>query len=238
MLLVGLILIAAGFLSHRYPNLISGFRQMPEEKRVILLALGYSKLFRNYLVGIGAALIVGYLLLFLNGLKEAAIYFQLVVLLGGVVALLIHSQIYIRKIQPSKSSIILTGITILIVLFAIGTILYSAQPNKMEVDGNNRFVISGSYSISLPAADIREVKLLDQMPPVERRTNGLGLGSIRKGHFHSSELGDCRLYLESDNPPFLLIESTGEVPVLLNRKTKEEVELLYNELNRTIARIE
>ena len=77
--------------------------------------------------------------------------------------------------------------------------------------------------------NIQEVKLLTAIPPIEWKKNGFGYGDVRKGKFQLQEWGDGRLYLISDNPPFLYIK-TADSYMLVNYKDSARTNQAYQSL--------
>ncbi len=53
--------------------------------------------------------------------------------------------------------------------------------------------------------DVTELKLLERLPHIGWRTNGFALAGTLRGWFKSDDLGEGKLFLEADQPPFVLI---------------------------------
>ena len=81
--------------------------------------------------------------------------------------------------------------------------------------------------MTVDRGSIRSVQLLDSLPEIEVRTNGIGMGNIQKGHFRIEGFGSCRLYVDLKYPPFVLLGlDTGE-NIIFNTLDPDETESLY-----------
>jgi hypothetical protein len=77
--------------------------------------------------------------------------------------------------------------------------------------------------------NIQEVKLLNEIPAVKWKSNGFGFASIRKGKFHLQNWGEGRLFLHSDNAPFIYLK-TNESYLLINYKDPGQTTQVYEQL--------
>ena len=68
------------------------------------------------------------------------------------------------------------------------------KPEDINID-NGSLCIPGNYATEVRLNDIRMIELLDSLPEITARTNGIGLGNINKGHFRLEGVGACRLYV-------------------------------------------
>ncbi|MDO1450336.1 DUF3784 domain-containing protein [Rhodocytophaga aerolata] len=121
------------------------------------------------------------------------------------------------------------GLPLLAILsmIAIG-IFYSSKPAIISITPQ-QISISGIYGTTEKMENIQEVKLLTAIPPIEWKKNGFGYGDVRKGKFQLQEWGDGRLYLISDNPPFLYIK-TADSYMLVNYKDSARTNQAYQSL--------
>jgi len=77
-----------------------------------------------------------------------------------------------------------------------------------------------------------EIIKIDSLPAGGKRKNGLGLGSIKIGHFYYDEVGDVRLYILKPDTPYLLIKSKTEKIIV--GFGKNENEALYAKLKNKL----
>lgn len=105
----------------------------------------------------------------------------------------------------------------------------SKQPDVLESDTEITF--TGKYGMTINKEDITKVQLLDEIPEIKIRTNGLGLGTILKGHFILDELGACNLLLRLPNPPYLYIEYEDDTRLIFNATDPDCAKKLYRSLS-------
>ena len=127
-----------------------------------------------------------------------------------------------------------SGIVIGTVLIFAGIALCiwsMSRPNRIEVTGEE-LVIDGSYSHTVRLDEIKSCELLEQMPKICLRTNGIGLGKIQIGHFRVDGIGKCRLYLDLGYPPFVHVTTTSGEHIFFNTKDPAVTGELYDALSR------
>ena len=74
------------------------------------------------------------------------------------------------------------------------------------------------------------MKLVNQRPKVKIRTNGVSVGYTNKGHFVLESWGKCRLLLNSNKPPFLIITKNNGGKIIVNYKEQTETEDTYRQI--------
>ena len=130
--------------------------------------------------------------------------------------------------ENMKLKVFLTvGILGVLVLIFIG--IYKTTGLQIE---NDMLIIKGVYGVKIQISGIEEIIKIDSLPAGGKRKNGLGLGSIKIGHFYYYEVGDVRLYILEPDTPYLLIKSkTEKIIVGLG---KNENEALYAKLKNKL----
>lgn len=106
-----------------------------------------------------------------------------------------------------------TGISLGLLLIFAGIAILAVslmKPNDIEVT-SECLRISGNYGIEVRLDDIRSAELVDSLPKIELRTNGIGAGNIQVGHFRMQGIGKCRLYLNRKYTPYVhIVTASGE----------------------------
>lgn len=114
----------------------------------------------------------------------------------------------------------LAGVTVLLVT--------QTKPIHVTVDERSFAVDDASYDVQVPWSDVTSVELLDRVPHMSMRTNGLAMGGILRGHFRSPDLGSGRLYVDKRKPPFLLLKTRGKVQfIVVNLEAPDDTRALY-----------
>lgn len=209
-ILYSLFLMGLGLLMGHYPNLISGYSTMSAEKRenVDLQAIG-QLMKRGFLI-IGVVTAVGGLICRALSWNMMVVLMLIIPLLAGAFVLIILGQKYDHNPRSRFARWAPAGFIALVSLF-VGVMFISDSAPTQVVVGTDSVEFTGAYGVTIPFAEIEQVDLLDTIPKIEMRTNGLALGEVRKGSFRLAEWGKCRLLLESAVPPYLLIRlKTGE----------------------------
>ena len=121
--------------------------------------------------------------------------------------------------------------SILSIMF-VATFLSSckADATKISITDNEVRISGYSYGVRINVEDVKEIKLLDRMPRIVIRTNGIAVGATRIGRFNLENTGRAKLFLHSREAPFILIERNNERPVFLNYKEKGRTEKYYQKL--------
>ena len=127
---------------------------------------------------------------------------------------------------------ILTGLT----LFFAGTALMiygMSRPNRIELTGDS-LVIRGSYGQTVSIDEIQSCEMLEKMPEITLRTNGIGLPNVRIGHFRVSGIGKCRLYINLKYPPFVHVTTDSGKHIFFNTKDPEVTAGLFEAISDSI----
>lgn len=127
---------------------------------------------------------------------------------------------------------ILTGLT----LFFAGTALMiygMSRPNRIELTGDS-LVIRGSYGQTVSIDEIQSCEMLEKMPEITLRTNGIGLPNVRIGHFRVSGIGKCRLYINLRYSPFVHVTTASGKHIFFNTKDPEVTAGLFEAISDSI----
>jgi hypothetical protein len=232
-IILGLFFIGLGFLVKAAPNLISGYNTMSKEKKENVDIEGLSSLMRNGLVIIGVAIIVGHFLFTWAGLKAFAGFSILVAVFSILPVLMVKAQKYDHNKNKNKW----VGLVVLISagLFTGSLITFSMLPSKMEMkDGNLK--LSGIYGFSLGQSEIADIELRDTIPAIRMRLNGVSIGSVHKGYFRLETYAKCRLFLHSDEPPYIVITDNKGFKTIINFRSAAETREVYGIIENEAGR--
>lgn len=123
--------------------------------------------------------------------------------------------------------------TIAIVAIAFGMLAYGMIPSKAVIEGG-LVKFSGMYGVELNLSEIETVQLIDQIPKVNSRTNGLSLLGVKKGFFSLEDHGKSRLLIQSSNPPFILFTTKGQETIICNFRDPMETKSLFEKIGEGI----
>lgn len=111
---------------------------------------------------------------------------------------------------------------ILPIILIAALIIYLAIPTYYMVT-KERLHISGIYGLTIDMRAITSVELIEELPSVSLRTNGIGLGPIKKGFFIVEGLGRCRVLFNGNYSPYLIIRTNNGETIIINHKNKEYI---------------
>ena len=111
--------------------------------------------------------------------------------------------------------------------------------NSKVLVGNDVIEIKGEYAMTIPVSDIDTVLLVEKLPSIRTRANGISTRKVNIGIFKMSDGNKCRLYINKDVDAFVEIRfvAQGSQPqdlVFINRKTVEDTKALYEEIFNSI----
>ncbi|WOK06963.1 DUF3784 domain-containing protein [Imperialibacter roseus] len=227
-LIIGTFLIGTGFLVKSYPMLIAGYNTMPEDKRKNVDVDGLSSMIRNHFITMGLVLVVGAYLFLWLGWKNVADSWPIVSIMCILPFTLIQAQRFDHnKTSPTK----LLSIAAFVVIFTFGTFFFlhlSIQPPEFAIDGN-QLQISGLFGTTVT---IENANLNDAIGKIELKTNGFHMGEVYKGHFQVQGMGECLLFLQSTEGPFILIHDGGKETIVLNQASGDATRNRFDKLNK------
>lgn len=215
--------------------LISGYNMMSKEKKANVDVGGLGRLMGLYgYVNGGVLIFIGilYALGVKIGVTPLTIFFGLT-----TIYLLVRAQKYdgnmfdekgkLRK-AGRKQLVVITSIAAAVLIFVVVLQFYSSQPTKIELLDEG-LKIQGMYGVMYKWDKIEEVRLIEELPTIEARTNGSALGSHLKGNFKTKEFGSVKLFVDTKIPPFIYIKSNGK-KVIVNLQTASETKKLFEKI--------
>ena len=238
-IIIGVFFIVIGLLVHvfKWYFLISGYNTMSKEKKANVDTEGLGRLMGMYSYVNGCVFIVVGVLHAL-GLKQfltPAIVFCCI----STVYLLIKAQKYDGNIYDENGKLrkgawkqlaLPYGIIVVTLIFVAVLMFFSSQPAKVTIFEEG-IQIHGMYGDVYTWDSIEAVKLMEELPAIEKRTNGSALGSNLKGHFRTRELGSVKLFVNTQKPPFIYLETDDGVTIF-NMKNADETLEIFREILR------
>ena len=141
--------------------------------------------------------------------------------------------------KRSKNSTIIGLIAGGIVLFGfIGAIWYIGRNVSTDTEvtvSNSSFKVAGMYGATYEFDSVSTVELKEDLPEILEKSNAADIGKVKKGDFNLEGLGLCRLYLISEEGPYLYIK-VNDFYVIINHQDKTRTVELYEELSGKIAK--
>ena len=115
--------------------------------------------------------------------------------------------------------------------------LFMIYGNEVVV-GNDVIKIKtkGEYAMTIPVSDIDTVLLVEELPSIKTRTNGISTRKVNIGEFKMSDGEKANLYINKNVDMFIEIKLNAQCSmpeadlIFINRKTVEETKALYEEI--------
>ena len=208
--------------------LLSGFATMTEAEQKEFLENRYPQKVGSMLIitAVGTLLLLPLLFTSFPYAAEIIFGYTLLFIFGGF----IYLSKYELKHKRKKSYIISISLFVLVVGGVSALMIFTYQDYEVTLD-NDQLEITGMYGQQLPIDDLKSVELLDEMPEIEFKTNGVGVGTLAKGHFNVKGYGNSLLYIHSDSLPIILIQ-TNENPIFLNNQSLSVTKDWFNKLRK------
>lgn len=136
------------------------------------------------------------------------------------------------------------GLCVVWLFVVLGAAAYVAY-DLLSLPGRTQIVledaelrIEGRYPLTLSLAeDVAGVKLLEAMPAIGRRVNGVSHGSVRAGYFRLKNGEDCFLCLKGTRSPVIRVLRNDGSVVYLGMEVAEETRQLYGQLLAVLKRL-
>ncbi len=239
-IIFGLFFIGIGILvKHgKAYDLIAGYNTMSKEDKAHFDIEGYATFFRNFFVGLGLAIVIGFYLFYWMGWEEIAFGWVISSVFLTLPYLLIRGQKYNQSATRQKTkkyngiAIIFLGLVFIGVIALIGKGMIPPSVTFQD----NELEISGIYGVKIPADEIAAVTLMDQLPDVLVKTNGYNFANTLKGNFRLKEIGKGKLFIQKDVPPFVKIDLEKSGYLIINYEDPEATRNLYNDLQTQLSK--
>ena len=240
-MIIGVFLIVMGLMVHvfKWHFLISGYNTMPKEQKEKVDAEGLGRLIGIYFYVNGGVLIgMGVLRAF--GVKVVLIP-SIVFFSISTIYMLIKAQKYDGNVYGEdgklrkgawKQFILPVSIISISSIFVVLLLFFSSQPTKVTfVDEGVQ--IHGMYGDIYSWDSIKTVRLMEELPTIERRTNGSAVNSTLKGYFRTKEMGSVKLFVNTQKRPFVYFETKDEV-VIFNTASADETQEIFGEMQKRV----
>jgi hypothetical protein len=208
--------------------LISGFSSRSKEEQEDLIRRGYPR-------KMGGLLIITALgMLILLPIMFTSFKYTMEVQFGFMIILLVGGMIYLNKYEiPKKRK---RGYIISITLFitvvgGLTALSYFSYQGYELVTKENSFEITGMHGDEWKYDDIIAVELMEKLPEVTVRTNGVGLPTLSKGHFKVTGYGSSLLFIQKGSSPYVYIKLKDN-KIFINDKDPKQTRLWFEQVSK------
>ncbi len=136
--------------------------------------------------------------------------------------------------QKRKKNSIITSLIIggAVIIGVAAFLIYMNANFKIDTEvviTDTALEVKGMYSGAYEFSSISSVELKDTLPEILERNNGTAINEVKKGNFKLEGLGLCRLYLISEEGPYLYIK-VNDFYVIINYTDRARTEELYTQI--------
>lgn len=144
------------------------------------------------------------------------------------------AEVSVDQSKTNRRTFVGVIVFVAIVFAIVGITLFTGEI-KTTVDENN-VKIDGTYwsdySVSLDS--ITNVSYAENIE-VGKRTNGMGSYKLSEGNFRNDEYGDYILYAYANCDSYVVLKTNSKT-VVLNAKTSQETEQLFEQIENAISK--
>lgn len=234
LLLTALMLIVPGILVKYYQAywLIAGYNTMSAEKKKNVDVVGLSRFSGNICFIMAAIITLAGVLLMAGKTAIAGIIFALMV--PVTIYTLIKAQTYDGNTRNpdgtmnNKTKLVVGAISfsLIVTLIGVGVLIYQSSKPSEYIITAEYLEIKGLYGEKINLKDVKEITLTESLPEIISRTNGAAVGNKMKGHFKLDKIGDVKLFVDINSPPFVII-SRETKPVIINCDNEGETKEIF-----------
>ncbi len=213
--------IALKFL--KWDWLIAGYNTMSKEKKQEVDIVGLRNFLSNSMFIMATIFLVAFLFFYAGYNIAGQVIFSILIVYSIFMTFYLQRFNHNKK-NRSKTVIILLLLLLVTGVFVFGLIFFGGKEPEVLID-TDQITISGMYGLTIPIDELTEIQLIEQIPQITARTNGYSVGSILKGNFKLEEYGKGKLFLMSDQGPFILLRSQEDFYIINFNEVDKTMEL-------------
>lgn len=237
------ILLSAGAIairSHDAYWLISGYSTMSEEKKRNVDIKKLGEFIANGLFVMSAMIAVAVLLTCFNHMVAAGIVFLFIVFF--TIYVVVKAQSYDGNTREPDGTMktrtkvligVIIGFTVMSIT-GVGMLLHFSSKSAEYFIQDGTMNIGGLYGEEIKLSDIISITIEEQIPEIQSKTNGSALGSNKKGYFRLKDIGQAKLFVNTQKPPFIFINAKSGL-LIINTNEPETTKKLYEKLTEALV---
>ena len=234
---LGILFISLGFIvtEANAGTLLSGYNTMSKDDQAKFPLKEYLGKFRKFHLYFGISFITIGTLIGLFWDKDVLGYHI------GITPIIAYLFFFIKTKDIDKSSSSSTkvqakigaGVLLATLIFVIILFVWSERESSIQIY-KDEVSISGPYGLTIPFAEMDSIVLLEKIPKIRLRLNGISTSNVSKGKFKGA--GQSRYHLLLDKPykQAVIIYRSKDIPVIISLDQVVEEEL-YISLKEKLA---
>jgi len=209
--------------------LLAGYNTASEKERENFDIKGYLKLFRNFHFFLGGSILVFGLATYYLVDRDWSFFFIGVYPILAYIYFIYRGRFFYKenRDKSAKAGIYILGVCLVLVVILS---FYGFSEDGMNISEGS-VEIEGMYGIELQRDELVEINLLDTLPAIRAKLNGVALSDIYKGHFKTENLEKVRLVINQKQPPYIEF-ITSENKKVYYSADSERTRELFQELKK------
>lgn len=204
--------------------LLAGYNNMSAEEKVKIDIDAYLKTFKRFHIYLGiSSFVLGLLFYYFFGEDATALFIAIYPILAYTTLLLRGRLFFKSPLRKLAIGMLLFCLILVVVLFRAG------QNETQIVFLENEIQLTGIYGEVIKKNDLEYIELVEQLPSIKLKLNGFSLATIKKGVFKTSENEKIKLFIQSEQTPYIKISKMNNKKIYFNSK-KEGTQQLFMEL--------
>jgi hypothetical protein len=204
-------------------NVLSGYNSMsPEERKQVKLE-PYITFFRYFHFTIGLAIIVSSLVFYFLKLPDYIGLVLIVFILPSYTFFIFRSKYYFPQKQYGVYNF--SGFIMLFLSIGVISIVAVLQLTPKVEIFESRLKIGGIYGENIQFQDIQKVELIEVLPTIKLKINGIASANIKKGWFRLNDERKVKLFINDTVGPYVLIETTDKKTIIIGLKDFDDKRL-------------
>jgi len=131
----------------------------------------------------------------------------------------------VTSLSSDKGILLVLGFAFVVMLAAVIPIFYGVRDAGIIIKDSS-IKITGLYGTEIPFDQIKSIEIINELPQMKMRTNGLGTSSTLKGHFLTEGNKNVLLFIKVGYSPIFRIETQSGEFIFLSFKDSKKPDLL------------
>lgn len=214
------------------PYLLSGYNTMSVKEKENFDLKAYLILFKKFHIYLGLSMLVlSSLIYFFIDVDFSFLFLVVYILFAYVYLFWKGNEFYLEK---KKNKQMYLGIVVLIITAVVVLFLFTKTLKNNEIIiSRNSIEITEEYGMTIKIDEIKNIKLVNQLPKISTKINGSALEIIKKGNFKLQNGEKVKLFINSDNTPIILFTTTEKYKIYYSSKDKSN-DSIFKELIKVI----
>jgi hypothetical protein len=210
--------------------LLSGYNTMSSAERASFPLERFLRFFKRFHLFLGASFVaLGAALYYFVDEGTAGMFIGIYPILAYMYFIWQSGSYQSRQNNSKNINRWALGILGIVLVFVVALSWMGRKEDRIYWEAET-LTISGMYGTKLAAAEITSMDLVPELPAIDRKKHGFGLGQQYKGRFKTAEGEEVLLVLNSMQRPFIKITRSSGIPIFYSSGSQKNEEI-FQEIN-------